>query len=113
MPHDATPDNGRMRPFGSPSWRLALVLTVIAALGAALVAAAAGVFLFALPAIAVAVIVYGAYRLYADRWRHAVPREFRGLAAGRGHWLRRPKTSVIADVRALRRRSRSVGPELP
>ena len=82
MPHDATPDNGRMRPFGPPSWRFAFVLSAIAALGAALVAAAAGVFLFALPAIALVVVAYGAYRLFANRWRRALPREYRSLGPG-------------------------------
>ena len=109
MPHDASPDNGRMRPIRPPSWSLALAAIVAA--GAALVAAAAGVFLFALPAIAVVVVAYGAYYLFAIRWRHM--REHRRLRAARSEWMRRSKSSVIADFRAGRRRLRSVGPELP
>jgi len=113
MPHDATPDNGRMRPVRPPSWSLAFALAATFALGAALVAAATGVFLFALPAIAVVVVAYGAYHLFANRWRRTLPHEFRRPRSARSGGMRGSISSVIEDARAGRRRSRSVGPELP
>lgn len=74
MPHDATPDNGRMRPFRAPPSKLGLALVAILALGVAVIAAAGGVFLFALPGIAVAVVAYGAYYVLARR--SSLPRNY-------------------------------------
>lgn len=64
MNHYAWNRSGHMRVFRLPAWQIALILVVAVSIAIAAAIVAAGVFLIALPIIAVAVL---AYRLFGKR----------------------------------------------
>ncbi len=94
MPHDATPQNGRMHEFGVPGWVVALALAIAFSAAAAALAVATGAFLILVPALAIAALGYGIYAAVAAsrraRYVFGIPR----------------RLGVIQDGRAVRRRWR-------